>query len=445
MIICEARARNFSESSGMSDFAVLGQQGVARVLAESVRAGDPVAPPPIDLAVFDELDAVEAEWRRFEANADCTPFQTFDWLDAWQRNVGCLLRARPAVVVGRRADGEPLFLFPLAVVPGIAARLTWLGNDLCDYNAPLLAPDFSRTVPSDRFPGLWQDIVRLLQSRPQHRFDLVELTKMPPTVGIQPNPFMTLRTRFNPSNAYVADLPGSWDQFYEAKRSSSTRRRDRTKLKKLGEFGEVRFVIPLERAEIGRTMDALVEQKARSLTHMGAPNMFARPGWRAFYLDVAINPRTRDLVHVSRLDVGSCWAAINLGLAFRDGYYHVLASYDDGEVARFGPGVAHLRELLRFAIERGLRRFDFTIGDERYKLEWSDRVVPLHDHVAAVTLRGWPKAAALRARRRVKRTIKQNEVLWSFAGRLRPVLGGKFRTVVSRENRLRKSPPIAPE
>jgi len=44
----------------------------------------------------------------------------------------------------------------------------------------------------------------------------------------------------------------------------------------------------------------------------------------------------------------------------------VLASYcEDSAVAHFGPGALHLRELLKYAIDRGLQRFDFTIGDER--------------------------------------------------------------------------------
>ena len=113
-------------------------------------------------------------------------------------------------------------------------------------------------------------------------------------------------------------------------------------------------------------------------------------------------------MHVSRLDVGSICAATNLGLVFGDCYYHVLASYDDGEVSRFGPGAAHLRDLLCYAVERGLRCFDFTIGDERYKLEWSERTLCLYDLVAPVTARGWPVAALAHGRRRLTRAIKQN-------------------------------------
>ena len=102
---------------------------------------------------------------------------------------------------------------------------------------------------------------------------------------------------------------------------------------------------------------------------MGVADIFARPGCREFFSDLALKPATRDLVHVSRLDVGSIVAATNLGLIFRNSYYHVVASDDDGDISRFGPGAAHLRDLLQHAIDRGCRRFDFTIGDERYKLD----------------------------------------------------------------------------
>jgi CelD/BcsL family acetyltransferase involved in cellulose biosynthesis len=115
---------------------------------------------------------------------------------------------------------------------------------------------------------------------------------------------------------------------------------------------------------------------------------------------------------------------VNLGLTYRDCYYHILASYDDGEVSRFGPGAAHLRELLQHAINHGCTRFDFTIGDEPYKREWCDAEQKLYDHVSAVTLRGLPPTFASSAWRRVKRTIKKTNFLWNAAQRIRATLGG---------------------
>jgi CelD/BcsL family acetyltransferase involved in cellulose biosynthesis len=376
----------------------------------------------IALSVHTDLAAIEQEWRAFEQTADCTPFQTFDWLSTWQRHVGTLNGVTPAVVIARRG-GDIAMLLPLALHKGFARRLTFLGQDLCDYNAPLLARDFANVVGPDGFAALWRDIRATLQATPALRHDTIALAKMPETVGAQPNPLLALDVRLNPAGAYETVLGTDWEQFYTAKRSSATRRRDRTKVKRLGEMGEVKFVNPDASAELALTLDALVRQKGKSFARMGVPNIFERPGYAAFFQELATAPRMRSLVHLSRLDVGQTWAAVNLGLTFRDCYYHVLASYDDGEVSRFGPGAAHLRELLRFAIARGLARFDFTIGDEPYKREWCDTEQHLHDYAAAVTIRGWPSAAVSLGWRRIKRTIKKTEPLWNAVQRLRSAVG----------------------
>ena len=179
--------------------------GDAHNVAQSARAG-------IEITVHHQLDAVEPEWRQFEQSADCTAFQTFDWLSAWCRHIGVLTRTQPAIVVGRR-DGATLFILPLGVTPGAVRRLTWLGSDLCDYNGPLLANAMTSQVAPDQFRDLWREIRRQLQSDSRTRHDLVELTKMPEQVGAQANPFLALSAGLNPSNAYVADLFGTWTEY----------------------------------------------------------------------------------------------------------------------------------------------------------------------------------------------------------------------------------------
>jgi len=78
-----------------------------------------------------------------------------------------------------------LFLMPLSVTAGLARRLTWLGCELCEYNTPLLAPDFAAQIAAEDFRVLWSEICARLSNSPQHRFDLIDLPKMPETVGAQ--------------------------------------------------------------------------------------------------------------------------------------------------------------------------------------------------------------------------------------------------------------------
>ena len=307
--------------------------------------------------------------------------------------------------------------------PALHAKLTWLGSELCDYNAPLLATNFSERFDRARFLSLWTDITKLVQANPRLYYDSIILTKMPETVGAQQNPMRYLGGTMTPSGAYLTHLTGDWETFYAAKRSSATRRRDRTKRKRLSEIGEVRYVNPAAGAATLHTLDTLMAQKARSFAHMGVANLFAKPGHAEFYRALASDPATRHLVHVSRLDVGATVAAVNLGLTYRDCYYHLLASYDEGEVSRFGPGAAHLLDLLHLAIDRGFRIFDFTIGDERYKRDWCDTELKLYDFIAAATWRGALVAMPMLAAQRLKRWIKQTPVLWNAFSGARAFIG----------------------
>jgi CelD/BcsL family acetyltransferase involved in cellulose biosynthesis len=396
----------------------------------AVHARAPVSTADIELAVYRELAAVEPVWRSLQKDGACTAFQTFEWVSAWQRHIGARTGAAPCIVVARNGNGAPLFIVPLAVcASGFARELIWLGSDLCDYNAPIFANDALELLGSTNFAVVWRNIIELLRRDTDSRHDLVRLDKMPPTVGLRPNPMLALAATLNPSGSYVTPLFGTWDEFYKAKRSSSTRRRDRSKRNHLAEAGEVKFVTADNPAAAIDAFSVLVEQKSKTFARHGIRNLFARPGYAEFYRELVGNPASRDFVHISQLKVGDEIVATNLGLIFAGRYYHVLASYTDGDLSRWGPGAAHLNDLLAYAIERKCEAFDFTIGDERYKRDWCDDVQPLYDHLSVATWRGALVAGPALFAHWLKRTIKQTPMLWAAVV--------KFRALAAR---LRRAP-----
>jgi CelD/BcsL family acetyltransferase involved in cellulose biosynthesis len=382
----------------------------------------------IDLAIHDHLDAIGGEWRSFERDADHTVFQSFDWLANWQRHIGAAQGVVPAIVVGRGAGGETLFILPLAVETlGPLRRLTWLGSQSCDYNAPLLAGHFSARVSAKRFALAWRDVIGRLRAEARFRFDLIDLAKMPECVGEQRNPFVDLKVRAHPSRAYAAVLGHDWDTFYAAKRSPSTRKRERRQLRQLAEHGQVCFIDVEGGDERARTFATLLEQKSRVFARMGVDNPFLRPGQREFFLAMANDPAMAARIHVSRLDVGTQTAAASIGLKYRGCYYLILSSYDAGALSRFGPGRAHLHELLRHSITQRFARFDFTVGDEPYKRDWCNIELNLHDHLTAITFRGWLIGAITAEFRRIKRFIKQSPGLWRAFSKARALAGCPVR------------------
>ena len=372
-------------------------------------------PLSVDLSLHDDLASIEKEWRSFEERADCTVFQTFDWLSTWMRHIGTREGAKPVIVIGRDR-GAILFIMPFAL-DASGRTLGWLGMSLCNYNGPLLARDFARRVPPAEFLAIWREVKRLLRSRLGH--DLVDLEKMPETIGAQPNPFCALGVTPHMNSAYSTNLGSDWEAYYAAKRSSATRRSDRKKQRRLSEHGEVKFITAEGRDEVARTLDALIEEKTVSYAKLGVDNMFERPGYRDFFLAMATGEQSARFTHLSRIQVGDAIAAANFGLVFRGSYNYLLAGYDDGDLARFGPGSLQLLEMMRYAIEKGFAVFDFTIGDEPYKREWCDGELHLYDYVAPTTLRGFSVAVPIMAKRVVKHRIRNSPRVWAMVRKLR--------------------------
>jgi CelD/BcsL family acetyltransferase involved in cellulose biosynthesis len=376
--------------------------------------------PDIQLSLHGDLAEVEAEWRAFEAQADCTAFQSFDWLSAWQRHIGAGEGRQPAIVIGRQ-NGQTLFILPLMLSTGALRRVEWLGEFLINAGAPLLARDFAKRVSAAQFTVLWGEIEQLLRSRLNH--DLLDLGKIPETVGAQANPMRALAMTPHANDSYLVRLTGTWDEFYAAKRSSSWRKTDKKKRNRLAKFGDVQFATVTERADIERTIDALIEQKKSSYASLGVANMFEWPGYRDFYIDLATDPKRHGLVHVSNISVGGTIVAASFGLIMHGNYDYVLAGYSMGEMEACSPGTIHLQELMKLFLERGFTTFDFNIGDEPYKREWFDVETKMYDYVAPATLRGQAAAAMMRVSRAIKRFIKRNPSIWPVIRKARSLIG----------------------
>ncbi|HEX7775616.1 MAG TPA: GNAT family N-acetyltransferase [Parvibaculum sp.] len=387
--------------------------------------------PEVLLSVHEDFRSLQGVWTALEQSGDCTVFQTFAWLSAWFRNIGARQGIEPCIVAGWDANEKgALFILPLGLKRSLlGTRLVWLGGRLCDYQAPLLSKAFSRRVAHGQFKALWAQIREVL---PEH--DIVELNRLPETVGGQANPFMQLgKAKEHASFAHLTRLKPSWDAYYGEKRSSGSKKRDKQKRRKLEEFGEAVLVSPQDKAEIARTVDTLIEQKAATFARMGIANPFAAPGVRDFYMELATSEASKGLIHVARLDVGGKAAAANWGISFGGRYHYVLASYaENEEFSKRGPGMIQLMELMKHATETGHSEFDFTIGDEGYKGDWCEVETRLYDHVEAVTVRGLLALLPAVAYRRAKRFIKQTPVLWEAFTRLRATAGALPGAVLAR-------------
>lgn len=373
------------------------------------------------LTIYNDFGSVEHIWRRFEEVADCFAFQSFDFLETWYRHIGAAAKIDIQIVVVWDNRAKPRMILPLGIEKnGGLRRLSWLGDCVNDYNAPLLAPDFENQVSAEEFRTLWGSIKTIL---PAH--DVVEFMRLPAKVGEQKNPFVDLDVSLNASGAHMTVLSNDFDAYYNEKRKSKAKKHFRSHQRKMEEIGELSYIHPETTQEIEASVEQLIAFKSDSLNAMGVRNFLENEGYVGFYKELAVTSGGNGLAHVSHLEIGGEYAAGNWGLVHKGRFYYLLASYNGPRFGRFSPGIFSLVETMRWATEQGVAAFDFTIGDEAYKREWCEVSIDLHDHLQATTLRG---AVALLVKRQLlsmKRTVKQSPRLWKLVSGMRTKLFAK--------------------
>ncbi len=75
------------------------------------------------------------------------------------------------------------------------------------------------------------------------------------------------------------------------------------------------------------------------------------------------------------------------GFVHKGRYYAFMATWDtDYEAA--SPGKLHLGEVINACYARGIHTADFMIPGSAYKFTWTERAMPVADHLLALTWRG---------------------------------------------------------
>lgn len=373
------------------------------------------------ITVCRHFEELESRWRAFEAEADGFAFQRYAWLETWQRCVGAREGMAPALVWVEDDCGRPLMLLPLGLRQrrGIV-RLVWLGGPLSDYLGPLLSPDWNQRVNREGFLALWQAIERHLPP-----FDALCLERQPEHIQGKPNPMLWLGACRHPSSAHAVTLTGNFEAFMRARRGAKWIGAERRKERRLADAGRLAFVVA-DRTNVDPLLEAMLAQKSAHYHELGVEDLFAGIH-RDFVRTLTDEQIEAGLVRLFVLTLDDRVIASHWGLVDRNRFYHMLPTYARGEIMRYSPGGLLLRHMFRWATERGLRFYDFTVGDEPYKLEWADQELRLFDHFAGRTLRGRWYCAARRLMSAAKGVVKRDRRLWDFGRKLRARMAQRHR------------------
>ncbi|MGH6736234.1 MAG: GNAT family N-acetyltransferase [Methyloceanibacter sp.] len=373
----------------------------------------------ISLRLVSDLPSLKGLWEAMQSTAPCTAAQAYDWAHAWAGDVLAPQGREAAIIVGYGASGAPLFLWPFEQSSELGLPiLKWLGQDHANYNMGLFTPEAAQGLASADMSGLLKEAAR------QAGAAAAILIAQPFIWDGIANPFAKLRHQLSPNRGYAVKLD-NFAELYERRFSKRSRGTLDRKERRLREMGTLRFGWSETQDETRALLDVFFAQKAKQFAVMGVHDVFDAPA-RAFYRDVALLERNNpSRLRLGYLKLDEAVLATFSGTVCHDRMIVALSSLAEGDVQRQSPGALLLRHQIEEASAQGLAFYDLGVGQAHHKDEWCDVVQDLFDSFIAFKPQGLVGALPLAAAARLKRTIKSNRHLWSFAQQVRKSLLGR--------------------
>ena len=367
--------------------------------------------------IVTDLGEAEPIWRRLEDPAQLfTPYQRFDLLANWQRQVGARASATSFIVIAYNGDGRPLLLLPLTLAHKHGVRVAgFMGGKHTTFNMALWDRDFACQASAADLTALLSGI------RERSALDLLALTQQPLRWRDVSNPFARLPKQSSANDCPVLTMmPGAPPT---DRMSSSFRRRLKGKERKLTSPG-YRYHVANTDSEVTRLLDWFFRVKPLRMAEQKLPNVFAEAGVENFIRDTCLTRLAGGgrAIDIHALECDEEVIAMFAGVGDRHRFSMMFNTYTMSERSRYSPGLILMRNIMDHYAERGYGLLDLGIGSDDYKRQFCKTDEPIFDSFVALSSRGKLAAFAMAGASHTKRLVKRNEMLLHLAEKLRHAL-----------------------
>jgi CelD/BcsL family acetyltransferase involved in cellulose biosynthesis len=365
--------------------------------------------------IVHDLVSVEAVWRRLENDqTSYTPFQRFDFVAAWQRQVGEREGLVPFIVIGYDADRRPLVLLPLAVRHAYGARCaSFMGGKHSTFNMALWDRDFAASATQADLEGLIAAIAQRAEA------DVFALHQQPLRWRGLPNPLALLPHQPSANDCPLLVMePGAAPATLVSK---SFRQRLKGKERKLQPLPGYRYHVASTEADVTRLLDWFFRVKPQRMAEQKLPNVFADPGIEDFIRKACTTslPDGSHVIDIHALECDEEVIAIFAGVADGNRFSMMFNTYTMSANAKFSPGLILMRNIIDHYAGQDYRAFDLGIGSDDYKRLFCKNDEPIFDSFLALSQRGKLAAGVMSGLNRTKRLVKHNPALLEMAQKLR--------------------------
>jgi CelD/BcsL family acetyltransferase involved in cellulose biosynthesis len=329
------------------------------------------------------LLALEEQWNKLElaSKSSLSVFQSFSWISSWAKtHITENSKTEICVIIGFQED-RLVFALPLMKDQrGPVTVLRWLTEPYGQYGDALVAAGQNARTWLNSAMGFIKllkdiDIVRLRHIRADSSMHDFCQTDMVDALLRERAPFLDL-TAF-PS-----------DESYDARYTSTQRKRRKKIRKELEELGPIEFRILPNGALTDAAMAEAILEKNKWLDERGRQNRILKsPSHLAFLKNLSRAPDSGVEMVVSELRAGERPVSWEIGFKFKGVHFAYITSHVNA-LTDLSPGRLHMDLSQRHCIKHGEQKFDLMVPHDPHKESWSSACVETNDYYLPLTLTG---------------------------------------------------------
>ena len=307
-------------------------------------------------------------------------FQTFDWHWTWWTHVGSPKGDKLRIIIVRES-GCVVSIWPLVIARQSSCRvLKWMADDVSDYCDVLIDRE---TEARECLKKAW-DVLRSISGADVLKLDHVRADspirsllekEICETPSISVAPFIELERWKN------------WPTYYAAFKKNLQVKTHSRKLRRLKEKGPVSFTIVNNEKNLDNIVQLMIRQKIGRFEEKGQSGVWDKGSHVAFLLSAVKNAFADNTLHLSVLSVNDHAIAIHLGWRYNNCLYYYIPTFDLS-FRQFSPGRILLENLLEWCFTNNVKMFDFMLGDETYKYNWTNSEMQSYSYASPITLWG---------------------------------------------------------
>lgn len=335
----------------------------------------------LEFKIFEKFD--EECSKSFESlthKANYSFFQTYSYL----KSLSSISKSE-IKVVAIYENRKIIAILPLEIKKYFIFRvLQWIGTQRSDFCNPILIENFDKYIQNKNFLSLWKNILKDIGV-----FDLIFFNNQISMIGDSTNPFTTFLKSAEFSKIYQIRLPDLFQKYLDNQKKKDKKKyyeihRITIKLKKLEEKLNVLFDIK-ELTDENDSIKDIIKNKVKQLDRKKIRHNLDQKFIKIF--ENIIN-KDNSRYFIANLKVENKIIASCFGILLNDTFYYYIPFMMPNDYNNFKPGKILVLKIINWCIENKIKIFDFGLGEEKYKRNFSNHSLSLHRFIEYKSLLG---------------------------------------------------------